>query len=139
MFDNGSQTPPLRRFTAPQREQKAKHELSPQRSTAQDINSCYSTLNCVKSEGLAPGRWAGGRGSCHPLPTRSDGHGPVLSAAPQSAVPALENVLVLGLKQLHFSPSRYTKGGRISSFGYSRVQVVLSVHVSEGLPVASRG
>lgn len=42
------------------------------------------------------------------LRTRSDGHGPVFSAAPQSTVPPLENVVVFGLEQLHFVPSPET-------------------------------
>lgn len=47
--------------------------------------------------------------------TRSDGHRPVLSAAPQSSIPALENVIVFGLKQLHFVvPLRHTVKTQVS-------------------------
>ena len=36
-----------------------------------------------------------------PALTRSDAHGPILSAAPQSSVAALKDVMVFGLEQLH--------------------------------------
>ena len=48
--------------------------------------------------------------SCYPpVRTGSDGHGPVSPATPQSAVSALENVVVLRLKQLHFPPFSFRR------------------------------
>lgn len=70
-----------------------------------------------------------GTESCHPVRTRSDGHGPVFSAAPQSSVPALEDIVVFGLEQLHYVPLRYTK--QASSWLSSQVQVITNFHVLE--------